>query len=699
MRSAYQDAAVRVLPTAPAVRIAWLLPVALLVVAVVWTIAAIVPLGAAARFLSFTLLCAVPGVVLVRRLYRFATQSWLFALLLGPAWGYALTSVSLLGLWLFGVRRPIWFVLAAVATAVVCGVMPALPSTIRVPTLGRKDLTAVCLTLLLVPTIVGLPYHKVGERLPEGEAWRAYFTADFVWAMAVTSEVSKGDVLPKNPYRIGTALHYYWLAHLVPSIEHRAMSGRTSVKQLLLANAVLAGLAFVGFFYLFVRHFVDSAAAAALGCVTVVAFHSYEGIQQLVALWRLGAPLSLVQFVNIDAVSRWIFESMPVDGLQRLLFYQPQHQLGYIMGVSALLLLVQARDAARLAVMAWAGLLLALSLLLSTFSAMMIATVAALFQGLRMLRDRQIAWMLPYAAVALLPIAGAIFLGSALQYVEQGGPLVTVVYNKIAWRNAWLAIPLSFGTVLILAIAGGLLAWRRKALAPFAAIGAFVAVCWFYYFMVDVRDHQHVYVGWRAGHLLFIAFAPLVAYALQEWLRTRGRTRVLATVVIALLMAAAAPTVAIDLYNTQDTSNRQLAPGFRWTLILSPDELEALDWVRNHTPPDAIVQVDPKVRDSETWAYIPAFGERRMAAGLPISMIPLAKYERATDKVLEIFRAPSAEAAYLTAHAMSVDYVLIAPLERKAHPYFEAMVESGPEYWSTAFRNRSVVIYKRAGAR
>jgi hypothetical protein len=698
MRSVYQDVAVRVLPSAPAVRVAWLLPVTLLVIAVVWTIGAIVPLGAAARFLSFTLLCAVPGVVLVRRLYRFATQSWLFAVLLGPAWGYALTSLTLLVLWLTGVRRPIWFVLAAVATAVVCAVMPALPAAIRVPALGRRDLAAVCLTLLLVPIIVGLPYRKVGERLPEGEAWRAYFTADFVWAMAVTSEVSKGDVLPKNPYRIGTALHYYWLAHLVPSIEYRSMSGHTSLKQLLLANAVLAGLAFIGFFYLFVRHFVDSPAAAALACVTVVAFHSYEGLQQLVALWRLGAPLSLVQFVNIDAVSRWIFESMPVDGLQRLLFYQPQHQLGYIMGFSALLLLVQARDTARLVVMAWAGLFIALSLLLSTFSAMMIATVAALFQGLRMLRARQVAWMVPYALVALLPIVAAILLGRRLQYVEQGGPLVSIVHNKIAWRNAWLAIPLSFGTVLVLAIAGTIIAWRRKALAPFAAIGALVAVCWFYYFMVDVRDHQHVYVGWRAGHLLFMGFAPLVGYALQECWRLRGRTRVLATAVVVLLMAAAAPTVAIDLYNTQDTSNRQIAPGFRWTLVLSPDELEALEWIRTYTPPDAIVQVDPKIRDAETWAYIPAFAERRMAAGLPISMIPLVKYERATDKVLEIFRAPSAQTAFLTANAMLVDYVMVTPLERKHHPDFEAMVESGPQFWTTVFRNRSVVIYKRVGA-
>ncbi len=243
-----------------------------------WTIGSIVPLGAAARFLPFTLLCAVPGVVLARRLCRNATTSWLFALLIGGTWGYAFSSVTLLALWVAGVRRPIWLVFAPVVTAFVCSRVRPIAAPLRVPLLGKRDLAAVCLTMLMVPAIVGRPYSRVGETLPDGgQAWRAYFTADFVWAMAVVSEVSKGDVPPQNPYRVGTALHYYWLAHLIPSIEHRLTMDATSLRQLLLANAVLSGLVFVGFFYLFVRHFVDSPAAAAMACVAAVLFHSFEG--------------------------------------------------------------------------------------------------------------------------------------------------------------------------------------------------------------------------------------------------------------------------------------------------------------------------------------------------------------------------------------------------------------------------------------
>jgi hypothetical protein len=698
MRPAYPDVPVPVVLAAKAVRVAWLLPVIPLIGAVLWTIAVVIPLASAARFLPFTLVCAAPGVVLVRRLYCHATRSWLFALLLGPAWGYALTSLTLLGLWTAGVRRPAWFLLAAGLTGVACGLARPLAGVLRAPALGRRDVAAVCFALLLVPLVVGRPFSRVGEHRPEGDAWRAYFTADFVWAMAVVSEVSKGEVPPKNPYRLESSLHYYWLTHLVPSIEHRFTAGHTTIKQLLLANAVLAGLIFVGFLYVFVRHFVDSPVAAALACVAAILFHSLEGLEELIALWRLGAPLDLVRYQNIDAVTRWIYHSMPVDGLHRLLLYQPQHQLGYVIGCSALLVLIQARDAARIGTMLLAGSLIALSLLLSTFSALMIAVVAALFQGVRMVRTRRVVWMVPCAATAAAPIVAAVLLAQHFRYVEHGDPLVSLVANEIAWHRAPFAIFLSFGAMLIGAIAGALFGWTRRE-ARFAIMGVLIGVCWFFYFLVDVRDHQHVYVGWRAGHLLFIAFAPLVGFALQESWRAKGHLRAIGMLTALVLMLAAAPTTAIDLYNTQDTSNRGEAPGFRWTLIIPPDELEALAWIREHTAPHAIVQVDPEVRDPATWAYIPAFAERRMAAGLPISMIPMNEYQRATARVLEIYRASTADSAYVRGLDAGIDYLVVAPPERTRHPDLEARLDGSPYLWPLAFRNGSVSIYALAKAR
>ena len=77
-----------------------------------------------------------------------------------------------------------------------------------------------------------------------------------------------------------------------------------------------------------------------------------------------------------------------------------------------------------------------------------------------------------------------------------------------------------------------------------------------FYFFVDVRDHQYVYVGWRAGHFLFVAMAVLTGYALQELWRAGGSpsasSRRVAAAIVAML---ALPTFAIDFYNTQDVTN------------------------------------------------------------------------------------------------------------------------------------------------
>ena len=90
--------------------------------------------------------------------------------------------------------------------------------------------------------------------------------------------------------------------------------------------------------------------------------------------------------------------------------------------------------------------------------------------------------------------------------------------------------------------------------------------------------------------------------------------------------------MAIDVYNTQDVWNRAEGPGFRWTVLLSPGELEGLEWIKTGTFKSARVQVEPVERGRDSWAFIPAFAERRMASGLPLSMIPWPSTKRRTRK-------------------------------------------------------------------
>ena len=170
------------------------------VAAVLISLRGILPLVPAIGLLAVLVWFAMPGVVLGRRLYGSQPGGWPAALLAGPAWGYVLSSLVLLGLWWAGVRSAWWLVLAPIPVALAALPARRLAGTLTVPRFGRNDIGALALVLLTVPAILGLPYAHVGIDLPEGRAYRAYFTADFVWEMAVVGEVAKGDMPPRNPY-------------------------------------------------------------------------------------------------------------------------------------------------------------------------------------------------------------------------------------------------------------------------------------------------------------------------------------------------------------------------------------------------------------------------------------------------------------------------------------------------------------------
>ncbi|HTV00733.1 MAG TPA: hypothetical protein VMF13_09360, partial [Luteitalea sp.] len=511
-----------------------------------------------------------PGIVALARAYRARQGRWGMALLLGPSVGYALSSLVLLAVWMAGGRSGWWLIAAPVIATAVAVWTPSLGARIDVPRFGRRDVTAMALLALLVPAIVARPYSLVGEDLPEGRAYRAYFTADFVWAMAVVSEVSKGDVLPENPFHLDMPLHYYWLAHLYPALEHRVLGRDVRLDALLLADATLAGVTFVGFLYALGKQLTRAVAPTVLGVVVAVLFTSPEGLYALFDLWRQDRPLSLVRYLNIDAVSRWFFGALPIDGLHRVLLYQPQHQIGYALACGALLVMVQQAPHPQVRAAGLAGALLGLGVLVSTFSALMAAVMIAAVALLAIVGAR--AWKVGalQAIAGAIPVLAAVWLSRRLEDVTGGGQLIDVMPNPLAVRHPLSGPAVSMG-ILLLTLAVGVWLWARarRGHARVLLPGVAFVVCVFFYFFVDVRDHQDVYVGWRAGHLIFITCAGALGWTWWRIVHQRARRWSVAGVsMLAVTCLLQAPTVAIDLYNVQDITNREVAAGFPWTLML-----------------------------------------------------------------------------------------------------------------------------------
>jgi hypothetical protein len=655
----------------------------------------IVPHPAAAALVAAAVWMALGGVVLVRAALPADESAGLVAWLVGPALGFSLSVFGAFVVWAAGVQGWLALVLGPWPTLLIAVAARRFGGpTLRLPTFDRRDWSAVALALVVVPLVTLGPYANVRRDVGDGEAYRAYFTADFVWAITVTSEIAKGDVPPRNPFLGEQPLRYYWLAHFLSGAVYRNVAAwGVRHEQVVLVNGVLFSAAAVGFIYALARLAGAgpwwSLLAVALGFLA----NSYEGADMIRAIVERGQPWTELKNVNIDAVTRWFYKGMPVDGLQRMLLYQPHHFAGYVAALAALWLVGLAEDVTETSVALWAGVLLALALLFSTFTAIVVGCAVGLLFIVRLTQQRRWSGVLACAVLGAVPIGVGVAVTGALGYSDQRyGFLLEFGLNPVAIQHLGRVLFLNFGPLVFGGLAT-LIRWRWAS-AEGASATALVVTAFAFYFFSNVPDSGDVWVGWRSGHLLLIAFAVMSASALADvWRVAWSRTLVAVTAAVAIVLAL--PTVAIDVFNARDVDNRDMGADFPWTLVITPLEREALDWIRTATPPTAVVQVEPYIRGAKHWAYIPAFAERRSVAGLPIAMTPMKPYREAADDLYwGVFRARSADEAHNMATFMGIDYLALGIPERRAYASAIAQMASRPELFHPVFRNDEMTIFQ-----
>jgi hypothetical protein len=124
-------------------------------------------------------------------------------------------------------------------------------TVLHLPAWHRSDSFGLLCALLVVPLLVAGPFTRVGERDSSGnQRYRAYFTADFLWHVALTAELVKAEAPIRNPYLARRALNYYWAYFVPPAMIARAVGAEHSLEACLLLNALCAGLLFVASIYL-----------------------------------------------------------------------------------------------------------------------------------------------------------------------------------------------------------------------------------------------------------------------------------------------------------------------------------------------------------------------------------------------------------------------------------------------------------------
>ncbi len=662
-----------------------LILLAVAVVALTWRWAA----GVGLLHLALYVASLLPGLPLGLRVFgRRHAAGWIAGAILG----YAMTSTAL---WLVlsnaGGVTPLGGWTLAMAIGVALGFWPG--ARVALPRWTRPDTLALALVVLAVPLLVATPFSRLGELDDERHRrYRSYFTADFLWHMGLTSELAHLRLPARDPFAAPTTLHYYVAYFLVPaaSVAH-VPDGRDHISGILRVNALGAGMLLIAAVYL--TGWMAVPRAAAMGWATVLALvgASAEGAYACIRLLTSGQPLDRLRTLNVDAITAWWFQAPTIDGLPRTLWYTPQHGASCALGLVALQVAAASGVGAPAAATVLAGLALALAIVFSPFLGGLFAVAFGVAIAVDALRTRRAIGLVQQAAT-IVPVAVAIWAMDRAQVLEGAGAALAVNLLPLVSAKSLTVIGLALGPLALVALAGVVADGRRPALGP-ALVAAVIGVVVF--FTVSLAGTDPVWVGWRAGNLLLVMLPALAAAALARLSDVeRPAIRLAMTTVVATLLLTGAVTTAADWFNAQDVENQAPGPGFKWTLTLTPAQQAAFRWIRTNTPPRAIVQKDPVVRGRDGWTNVPAFGQRVMAAGLPISLVLQPYHRERSNRVHDIYTTLDADAAWREARALRIDFLYLDAADYAALP--EGAVskfETAPALFKTSFAQDDVRVF------
>lgn len=647
-------------------------------------------------YLGLYLLALAPGLPIGFALFgRRHAAGWIGGALLG----YAMTALTLWAVIASGQAGAVAFAAAWLAVTTISWTalrrLHAKP-LVALPAWRRKDSLALVLTLSMVPLLITPAFRNLGATDKSGNTYyRAYFTADFLWHGALVAELSKFDMPPHDPYVADQPLNYYWSHFLLPAsaVGTDPFGVWTRPLPVLKVNALASGLLFIAAIAVFVWSLVPRAWPMFGGVALSLLAASLEGAYALYDLVERNRPVDGVRYLNIDAITSWNFRSLTIDGLPRSLWYTPQHAMACALGAMALVIAGRSREDVRWPAALGAGAMLAGAVMMSPFLGGVFAVIYGVTAAWAF-RGGARAWAIRVAthAMAIVPVIAAIAWCSANRNFDGAGSAVQFGFAGPITRAPFITPLLALGPLLLAALCG---IFTRRYVRDSRATPALVAVIVGFglFYFVTLPGGDLVWVGWRAGQILLITLPALAAIWLAWSSATRGRLW-MGLASMGALFALGLPTTIIDAHNAQDISNRAMGPGFKWTVVVSGAERRAAEWIRASTARDAVVQMSPIPRGRETWTFVPTFAERRMAAGLPISLLKKPIYEERSRQVHHMYGAATAEEAWTIAAALKINYIYMDDVELAAYGDALRKFADTPARFGLVFQDQGVRVYR-----
>ncbi len=255
-----------------------------------------------------------------------------------------------------------------------------------------------------------------------------------------------------------------------------------------------------------------------------------------------------------------------------------------------------------------------------------------------------------------------------LGYVDAGGQLLTFGLNpKSTHRILWITF-LSFGPVLIARdrrVSRSRSATR--AIATFTPLWFVLALCGVFYFFVDLPDSPNS-IGWHAAKVGLVGFTPLVGFALQEaWRRADGcgRRSFPRWRFSALPACRRSPSTSTTRRMSGTARRGRDSAGPSSSRPASARASSGSRPARSRARACRSSRSSAAATRGHTFRHSPSGG---WPPGLPLSMIPLAKYEKANEEIRQAVSVDERRRGVRGAVRHCIDYLVIGPPERTKYP-------------------------------
>jgi hypothetical protein len=483
------------------------------------------------------------------------------------------------------------------------------------------------LSVLIVLALLYLPFIGVGAITEQGATFRPFFNADFFKHLAISNSFLAGHLPPIDPFGATGRLHYYWMQHLLPATALAAAPGLLEPGKVLLAAGIMQTVLMTMLLFGLARRFSGHALAAFVAVLLGIASLSMDGLAAQL-LYPTQPWLEVMQTINMEGLDFSELYQIPyhVSGstLYRLQLYIPQHQLCASFFLAYIFMEKEVRQTGAASSIAGSALLIALPATSILLGVPMLAVVAimTLVHYLRSRTRPPLSIFVALFIAFVLPIStGMLEFGFANN--QMTGVSGVANSSGLPERLAWLPLQwlTTFGPLALLACIG----WWWLQAAP------------------ERTDDADI-----LSSMLFVSF---LGYVAAEWLLQLGRLRVDAELKLSfiasianifgsavffagmrqseghrrtgrLLLFALFPFFLLGMLSPihdavwHSCLKQACANGPGEATTIPASDLEAMDWARKNTRPDAVFQQRPEAdflaggRD----VWVPVFAGRAVLA-------------------------------------------------------------------------------------